>query len=554
MTAVRRRPRGSGFISIGLCVALLAIVAAVSLTAQPPSPPPVAEFAPVAPQQIKDAPADQSSRFGSGDGGEGGGAAGPGGTTTTTAPPPAAPASDIKVPRVHRCVGDPPRQTEDSQSPPCIAYWEGDNGGATSKGVTADQITVVSYTGDDQVNADFAAYFNRRFEFYGRKLNIVAGPDAGANCLERRANAEDVDTRFQPFASLDPVASSNTCYYDEIARRKIIAVVGDPQLSEATMAANAPYKWQYPMAYDKEFAYLGRWACSRLAGKKAVHATDLTYRDQVRKFGAILQTDEPAYGYSMQPLKDELARCGAKLEAEYQMQTNRSGQQGNDASDPAQAQNAVLKMRNAGVTSVFCLCLFVAEANIAASASSQAYQPEWMFSSVFFNDGDFWYKSSWQGDNQRQSSFGLTFKPRQTPYADQPVTRAIKEVDPAFEFSNSFQFVNLQAKYQQLLLLASGIQMAGPHLTPQTFEAALHRTVFPNPDLPIHEGKVGFPNGSHAMTIDAAEFWYSPTQPSPFPELGAGTWCYENGGTRRDLADWKASSPETDPLFQPPCR
>ena len=45
---------------------------------------------------------------------------------------------------VKRCVGDPPRQTEDPQSPPCVAYWTGDNGGATWKGVTHTTVTVVT--------------------------------------------------------------------------------------------------------------------------------------------------------------------------------------------------------------------------------------------------------------------------------------------------------------------------------------------------------------------------------------------------------------------------
>jgi hypothetical protein len=454
------------------------------------------------------------------------------------------------VPRVRRCVGDPPRQTEDSQSPPCVAYWSGDNGGATTKGVTADEIRIVSYTGDERADADLEAFFNRRFEFYGRKLSIIAGPDAGANCQERRANAQDVDTRIQPFASLDPVAAANNCYYDELARRNVIGIIGDPQLSEETLAARRPYLWQYSMAYDREFAMLGRWACARLAGRNAVHAADATFHTRERVFGVILQSDVTPFGYDITPLREELERCGVKLAAEYLQEYDGSGEEARG--DAAQAQNAVIRMKTSGVTTVFCLCIPGDQQYVTAGATAQDYHPEWIVTSVFFNDYDFWFHAFWAGEDQRQSVFGLTFRPRQTAYADQPVTQALKEVDPGWEWTNSFQFVNIQAKYQQLLMLASGIQMAGPNLTPETFETAMHETVFPNPDLPIHEGAVGFGNGSYAATLDAAEMWYSPTAPSPFPELGLGTWCYVDAGVRHRIDEWRRDEP--DELFQAPCQ
>src|SRR5688500_1174590 len=44
----------------------------------------------------------------------------------------------VKTAGTKRCVGSPPRQTEDPLSPPCVAHFEGDNGGATYQGVTRD--------------------------------------------------------------------------------------------------------------------------------------------------------------------------------------------------------------------------------------------------------------------------------------------------------------------------------------------------------------------------------------------------------------------------------
>src|SRR5262249_50211743 len=41
------------------------------------------------------------------------------------------------------CVGNPPRQTEDALSPPCVPYFTGSNGGSTYAGVSKDEIRVL---------------------------------------------------------------------------------------------------------------------------------------------------------------------------------------------------------------------------------------------------------------------------------------------------------------------------------------------------------------------------------------------------------------------------
>src|SRR5687768_11157954 len=48
-------------------------------------------------------------------------------------------------PATYRCVGSPPRQTEDPLSPPCVPYFEGDNFGDTYQGVTEDEVKLVLY-------------------------------------------------------------------------------------------------------------------------------------------------------------------------------------------------------------------------------------------------------------------------------------------------------------------------------------------------------------------------------------------------------------------------
>src|SRR5688572_25910879 len=132
-----QRPRSAGIFFAVLSVVLLVVLAAVALTQRQPPPPTIAEFAPQAVENITDAPNDQSSSSGRGTGsGECADDSCPGIGEVTPSPPP------IEVARTRRCVGDPPRQVEDPQSPPCVPYWVGDNGGSTSKGVTRDSIKV----------------------------------------------------------------------------------------------------------------------------------------------------------------------------------------------------------------------------------------------------------------------------------------------------------------------------------------------------------------------------------------------------------------------------
>src|SRR5437763_16934835 len=120
--ARRDRPRGPGIVYASLTVVLLILIAAIALTARQPPPPSIAESAPQAVEQIKQAPTEQSSRFGSAGGGSGpgepgagagGGGAAPSAAPVTVPPPP----KPIDVARVRRCIGDPPRQIEDPQSP-----------------------------------------------------------------------------------------------------------------------------------------------------------------------------------------------------------------------------------------------------------------------------------------------------------------------------------------------------------------------------------------------------------------------------------------------------
>ena len=555
--STRRAPRGPVAVyGIGTVVMLI-ILATLALTSRQPSPPAIAEFAPQARRPIRQAPQQLSSSIGSANGSPGGG----GLPTTTTQLPPTSEAAPppINVPSVHRCYGDPPRQISfDTQSPPCIAYWQGDNGGATSRGVTGNEIKValLSNGGDTRAIQDLETFFNRTFEFYGRHLkldNQGQGPKSsysGDSCIYQRTVADEMGAAGY-FATTDPNTSADACFLDEAAADKMITVSGTEWFTSATLASRAPYLWQYEMGYDQEMAILGRAMCANLVGKNADFTHDPVLRGRPRKFGMIMDYYGGEVVPSDGPLRAQLAGCGSGLAASTAVQFNENTNGATLAADYSQvaAQNkqATIQMQGAGVTTVVCLCLVFMEDSLGPAADLQQYKPEW----IIFGAGqdlDAVNKVFWADPSQQASLMGMAFDPRQVPYAETTLNQAIAAVDPGYGInSNEATFYHNEDVYWMLLLLASGIQMAGPHLTPQTFAHALQTTVFPNPPSPQMEGKVAFGSG-YSMTTDADLMWFSPNSASVYPDMGVGTWCYIDG--RYTAANWPSTA---SPLFQPPC-
>jgi hypothetical protein len=152
---------------------------------------------------------------------------------------------------------------------------------------------------------------------------------------------------------------------------------------------------------------------------------------------------------------------------------------------------------------------------------------------------------------QLADTFGLDFEPRQVAAANNPAYWAIRDVDPTSPIDYaSLAADEVESDYRTLLLLVSGIQMAGPRLTPMSFAHGLHGSAFPNPDTSIMAGHVGFPGASTSMTLDGAEYWWSNTDRGPYSESRAGTICYVDHGARYTYDTWPTGP---DAFFRQPC-
>ncbi|MDP9101732.1 MAG: hypothetical protein M3N21_06245 [Actinomycetota bacterium] len=566
--------RGPAATNLAVGAAVLVLLVPLLLKAASGAPPTAAEFAPNADQVIKHAPPGQGVDA-TGTGGQPTPAASPGASKAAVTPTAGPTTLSIPQDRLRACVGPPPlRQIEDPQSPPCVQYWLGkDNGGATWAGVTRDTV-YISIPTPDNTDADYLAlqnFFNKRFEFYGRKLKFEFC-DSNANKADQATQNADAAAAAKgcngpkPFASTF-YRSDNGRYYNQTMACRYHVVTAASYLAYEHTYLNrcAPYLYQYPMEAQQMFTTTGDWMCSRLAGQPAIHGSGVdsqarSINTQRRKFGILVSPtyfDDPvAQQATIAGMRERLRACGSAVDDKdviINPVDYAAGQTGVTA-DPASATNAVLRMKQDNVTTIACLCNLFAYGALARAASGQAYHPEWLVSTYGGMDCSFCITLGGPPSDQLADTFGLTFQPRQIRPELDPYNMAVHEGDPSrSQQTEAGLLANREEDYRPLLLLASGIQMAGPNLTPATFRAGLLRTTFPNPITVTHAGAVGFSPSSWGMTTDAAEWWWSNTAIGPYSDSSAspGTLCYVDAGRRRTIGEFPTR--EHDPFFTGTC-
>ena len=146
---------------------------------------------------------------------------------------------------------------------PCIPVFDANNGGATSRGVTAGEILIVRYdapvdpatqaalqgigAADEQAVVDrsddaLMAYFATHFETYGRQPRWVKYSAVGSSEEAQRAAAVEIAEELQPFM----VWNAPLVAAQELAARGIVCqcqVVGTTTQNRQFYADNFPYIW-----------------------------------------------------------------------------------------------------------------------------------------------------------------------------------------------------------------------------------------------------------------------------------------------------------------------
>jgi hypothetical protein len=470
--------------------------------------------------------------------------------------------------------------------PQCVRpFREGeDNGGATTRGVTEDAVEVVALVGTaDQQQAaakepgatppidqasgavgsvedgfrDFFEVFEHWIETWGRTVELTFVTPSGADETAQRADALRV-SEMKPFAVIDAAgtAGGGAVFGSVLARDKIIVITaggGAARGSNDDAIKQSPYRWGNQDTGI--FAVnAGEFVAKTLSGGKAEWAGDDAFRTKTRKLAVVYPTGSGEVDVSK--FEDAFEKYGGKgslTKVSYDL-----GDDPSAVADEAQRQatQLVVKVKDSGATSVV---LFTDIVNttpaVMKAATSQDYFPEWIITGLGFQDIDFVARILWPPEQVAQV-FGIGTSP---PYAaDGSSANGLETFFDTYwgEDRGTYSPGAVGIGF----LLFSGIQLAGPKLTPQTFKQGVF-------SMPAAGGAIdgqisnfmnaygrgaGVPYDQYqTIGVDYAMKWWDPeafgvSNLVPGPP-GQGKFSFINGAKRYYAGTWpKGNQPFFD--------
>ena len=488
-------------------------------------------------------------------GGSGQGSSGPGAGSSSSLSNRGLGASGVPtIPGLGIAKGCPGLQVpNDSYSPPCTSWSGGNNGGATSQGVTNKTITLAlrktdimdlaalisALTGQHEQSASpddvirtyqvLTEYFNRHFQFYGRKLVIKVYGGKGSPADEAlgggQANAQaDAITESQQLHAFADVSIAVPLFSEALISQHVISI-NPAYPSAAWFARHAPYAWGIWPDCTTVARTVIDFALKYLKGKPAVYAGG-ALKGQTRKVGLIFP-DAPVYADCGTLIKTTLASAGMPIADARSYTLDFSTLQ-------QDAQSNVNAFSSEGITTVLDLTDPVSTFFMTNYASQANWTPEWVEGQIGYVDTD------WGAQLFNQAEWSHAFGPsslgRPQPARATFGYDAYKSISPGSvpaEFSVSLI-------YQYLDLMAIGIQMAGPNLTPQTFGAGLEAYKSPGAGP---QGRWAFPPGSYTAPQDVRIIWWDPNAISLY---NGAQGAYVDNGRRYPVGGFPTGSP---PIF-----
>lgn len=391
-------------------------------------------------------------------------------------------------PVVSACAG---RQVQgDPYAPPCVKF-SGGNGAATSPGVTASSITVAYRIPADNVSSaqqaiqqiagkynasrfsdspeavqrtlsDLVAYFNLHFQFYGRKM--VLEPYNGQGQLgqeitgggQAAAQADAIHVAQSMHAFVDISALSQP--YAEALSAQHVVNVGVPYMSQEWFQQHAPYAWSFfPSCTD--LSDEGAAISVREMGSQNVTWAGTGVRNGQPRKSAIIAPDNPAYQQCAHRVLDAMAASGhpAAANLTYTLDLSQLSQE---------AASLEQQIVNDGITTIGCGCDPITLVYLTGDLENAHYEPEWLNIGAAFTDIDLvaqlFNQSVWS------HAMGVSNNGDVPPYGGSLGYFAAKSMDPGNPPAHIVDIL-----YEDLYIVALGIEEAGPDLTPVTFEKGL---------------------------------------------------------------------------------
>lgn len=443
-------------------------------------------------------------------------------------------------------------------APFCMAPFEGDNGGATSTGVTAETITIVHYQGPDNdpiigyitdavkvddtnaqefdTVANLLPYYEQFYEFYGRKVEIVRYESTGLATDEvtARADAQRIVEEYKPFAVIGGPALTNA-FADELAARDVTCISCGGG-SSAWYAERDPYVWGIDGGAAQKQVHVAEFIGKQLAGKPAVHAGD-EFVDTVRKFGFIYVESSSESKILADQMVERLDAVGARP-AEVLPYVLDPG------SIQQTASQIIAKLKASGVTTVILSTDPVAPRDFTREATAQEYFPEWIVAAATLTDTTAFGRSYDQ--QQWAHAFGVT----SLAVRLNPDISGIYSVYKWFTGEEPPAGDSMGVFMPPFQLLFSALQSTGPNLTSENLATAIRSF---QTDKAISQPWLSW--GDHDIwdepdyngIDDATLFWWDSEAEGPdeIRKVGKGMIVYVDGGKRYLPGEWG----EEDRLF-----
>jgi len=542
-------------------MALLVLPSALNVPQSTPSQ--TLEFAPVPPTDDEPPPPDAGNTSSLGLG-----SSGSLGTMAVTAEQAGVGIPEIPIgvgasPVTKRCVGSPPRQTEDALAPPCVAFFEGDNGGATAPGVSGGEVRVLVYKDPDsgEVGGElydlgeppedgeyltlgewriFQTHFNQRYQTYGRRVHFwVHYADETTTPEQRTADAIRALDEVDPFAVISYAAGNAETYVGTLTNRDRLVFLGNPEYgAEAGLGAEQQFYagaagkiWSFWPTIERRAALYATSVCREFVPHEVSYSGQAADLGTPRAFG-VLRAADPArrdLDRYWELVTEAVGNCGGNVVA-----TGTFRRDSTICTDPSNAVANMAELQSKGTTTI----LFGGALNVCHSqtASGMNWLPEWFV----MPDGD--NNASWFARNQDARAWeharGMTLAPLRGLIEDDICVRAAVEADPSVE-GDYTRTSTLCLSYPDARQLFTGIQVAGPMLTNDNLERGFRAI----PAIPSDDAAVEtcfYRPGEYTCLQDAQVQWWDPTGDDP-QSSAPGCWRSREGGRRYLVGTWPQS-------------
>ncbi len=306
--------------------------------------------------------------------------------------------------------------------PACFAPFEGDNGGATARGVTEDSINIVYWrwmeddfilnyiTGpiaNDDSNSDaeeslrgMLEYYETYYETYGRSVNLIFYEGTGliSDAVSARADAVKIAEEYDPFMVWNGPTLTNA-FEDELVSRGIACLSCGPSQTIEYYRENDPLAWAFGMSGVQANLLASEYVGKQLAGRNAVYAGDSDYQNSPRVFGRLWIESGEASVENETEFQELLAGYGVDVAESVAFTLD-------PASLQEQASSAIAKFKASGVTTVMFSGDPISPRDFTREATAQGYFPEWVHIGSVLADTNIFARTYDQ--DQWANAFGIT--------------------------------------------------------------------------------------------------------------------------------------------------